>query len=365
MKIILPDRLKVLYTDPMVLMGRRGLVRDIIGVAVIVMMTAFFVFAPVLANAQIVTTIDIGASTTATTVSTSTTATSTTTSVATTTTATSTTFVATTTPPVINSNVGVEAQVHIYFANTPVMIAIASCESSFREFNSLGMPLNGGSGGMIGIFQISTAIHGPIALSMGMDINTVAGNMAYANYLYQQNGTTPWLSSFPCWNPIVNPTVTTQNGPSTALLHSNLVLGTVSPEVVTLQQLLNKSSTPVATSGPGSPGQETIIFGTLTKIAVRAFQCAHDITCSGDEYSTGYGAVGPATRIALLSLLTITTINPVATVPVPMNTSPLPGGTSSSIATTASVESPEITALRAQIVQLEQILALLIKARNA
>ena len=205
MKNALPHQHKLLYTNPMVMTGRRGLVRNVISTALFMILTSLFGLVPVLVNAQ-------SATTTATTTDTSATTTisiTATTTIATSTAsnnATSTTPVATTTPPVINSNVGIEAQVRTYFANTPVMVAIASCESSFREFNSSGMPLNGGSGGMIGIFQISSAIHAPIALSMGMDINTVAGNMAYANYLYQHDGTTPWLSSFPCWRGFYDPT---------------------------------------------------------------------------------------------------------------------------------------------------------------
>ncbi len=40
-------------------------------------------------------------------------------------------------------------------------------------------------------------------------------------------------------------------------------------------------------------------FGTLTRDAVRAFQRAKNIASSGDEYTTGYGAVGPRTKLAL------------------------------------------------------------------
>jgi hypothetical protein len=351
-----------------------------------ILMTGLFGLVPALAYAQVATTSDSDASATISFVSTTTAATTTvtasidasstaatSTAAATTTASIATSTAATSTQPVVNSNVGVEAQVRAYFASTPVMIAIASCESGFRQFDTSGNPLNGGSGGMIGIFQISAAIHASIALSMGMDINTVAGNMAYANYLYQEDGTTPWLSSFACWNPIANPSAAAQNGPTSAALYSNLVLGAVGPQVVTLQQLLNKSTTPVASSGPGSPGQETDIFGSLTKVAVKAFQCAHNIVCTGDEYSTGYGAVGPSTRAALLALsgTNAGSVSATAVVPVPMNSGPLPGGAAAATgATTASSatstdEAAEIAQLQAEIVQLEQVLAALIKARSA
>ena len=40
-------------------------------------------------------------------------------------------------------------------------------------------------------------------------------------------------------------------------------------------------------------------FGTLTKTAVKRFQCKHNIVCSGNENATGYGLVGPKTRLKL------------------------------------------------------------------
>src|ERR1700690_4182640 len=102
-------------------------------------------------------------------------------------------FAQTTTP-------SAESSVRSYFSDIPVMIAIANCESGFREFNSDGSVLHGGTDdSMTGIFQIDPSIHASKALSMGFDLNTVDGNMGYARYLYGAEGTTPWISSFPCW----------------------------------------------------------------------------------------------------------------------------------------------------------------------
>ena len=105
-----------------------------------------------------------------------------------------------------NPNAGVEALVDQYFAATPIMIAIAKCESRFREFNATGAPLDGGSGGMVGVYQVNSRVHKKIALSMGMDIDTTIGNLEYANYLYQQEGTVPWVSSQTCWQKAINST---------------------------------------------------------------------------------------------------------------------------------------------------------------
>lgn len=79
----------------------------------------------------------------------------------------------------------------------------------------------------------------------------------------------------------------------------NLAPGTTSPDVRNLQAFLNfDPATQVAAYGPGSPGQETDYFGTLTKIAVERFQdkYALDVLFPLKIYApTGY--FGPATRL--------------------------------------------------------------------
>jgi hypothetical protein len=73
------------------------------------------------------------------------------------------------------------------------MIAIAKCESGFRQFTSSGKPLYGGLGGqMIGVFQFHTTSHTTRARSLGYDLGMLDGNLAYARYLYNQAGTDPW-----------------------------------------------------------------------------------------------------------------------------------------------------------------------------
>src|SRR5690606_12508644 len=54
----------------------------------------------------------------------------------------------------------VEEKVRDYFADTPVMVEIARCESKFRQYTDSGQPLRGGSGGgMVGVFQFFESIH--------------------------------------------------------------------------------------------------------------------------------------------------------------------------------------------------------------
>jgi hypothetical protein len=147
---------------------------------------------------------------------------------------------------------------------------------------------------MIGLFQINAPVHKNFAASIGMDIYTVDGNMAYAQYLHRREGTDPWLSSFSCWH---NATAT--NAPPGGL-SQDLYLGVISPEVRALQVMLNAKGYILAETGPGSPGQETDKFGSLTRAAVRKFQCAIMSICSGDEHANGYGMVNAHTRSALL-----------------------------------------------------------------
>jgi hypothetical protein len=272
--------------------------------------------------------------------------------------------VATTTTPIptLQTNDGVEARVRQYFADAPIMIEIARCESGFREFGPSGQPLNGGSGGMIGIFQINAAVHSAYAKSLGLDIDTVEGNIGYARLLYAEDGTSPWLASISCWgsgssssattpeNPAVSTTGVTPVDP-TSVFASNLSLGTISPEVESLQIILNNAGFTVAASGPGSPGNDTTKFGSLTKDAVQRFQCAQKIVCSGDEYTTGYGFVGTRTRSALLTFVNSGTVASGAVSPAPVASSPV------STVSDPAVDPPDVVALKSQISALQSQLA--------
>lgn len=97
----------------------------------------------------------------------------------------------------------VEEYVREYFADAPVMIEIARCESKFRQFNKDGSVLKNSLGSSAtGMFQIMASIHEPVADKLGLDINTIQGNAAYARYLYDKQGTKPWQAdpkSKNCW----------------------------------------------------------------------------------------------------------------------------------------------------------------------
>jgi hypothetical protein len=101
--------------------------------------------------------------------------------------------------------VEIEAKVRAAFADVPVMIEIAKCESKFRQFTDAGNVFYGGAGGgMVGIFQFYESIHKPTAAALGYDLATVDGNIAYAKHLYKEQGVTPWQSCVPATVPVLD-----------------------------------------------------------------------------------------------------------------------------------------------------------------
>lgn len=82
-----------------------------------------------------------------------------------------------------------------------------------------------------------------------------------------------------------------------AAITSSLDLGSSGPQVTELQTYLATNSTIYPS------GLVTGFFGQLTKAGVERFQTAQGIVSSGTPETTGYGRVGPQTRIRINSLL--------------------------------------------------------------
>lgn len=96
--------------------------------------------------------------------------------------------------------VSVEHTVRAYYAGIPVLVRIADCESQFRQYDQNGKPFYNEKGSSaVGVMQIMSSIHRAQATKMGMDILTLEGNLAYAQYLYREEGTSPWDASKSCW----------------------------------------------------------------------------------------------------------------------------------------------------------------------
>ncbi len=94
-----------------------------------------------------------------------------------------------------------EAVVREYFSDIPVMIQVARCESTFRHTQADGTVLRGKVDGRdTGVMQINTFYHGKKAEELGLDLEDLHDNMAYARSLYEKQGTQPWSASAHCWN---------------------------------------------------------------------------------------------------------------------------------------------------------------------
>jgi hypothetical protein len=94
-----------------------------------------------------------------------------------------------------------EAIVRDYFKDIPVMIQVARCESHFRHTLADGTVLRGVvDSADTGVMQINKRYHSAKAISLGLNLDDIYGNMAYARHLYETQGTRPWNASAPCWN---------------------------------------------------------------------------------------------------------------------------------------------------------------------
>jgi len=79
------------------------------------------------------------------------------------------------------------------------------------------------------------------------------------------------------------------------IIHMILKLGSRGPMVKRLQEFLNRSKFKVASSGPGSPGKETELFGPATDAAVKAWQKENKLTPDGEVGPKTWEQLGLAT----------------------------------------------------------------------
>ncbi len=100
-----------------------------------------------------------------------------------------------------DQTVNLEKYVRSYFAKTPVLAEIAKCESRFKQFKKDGTLLRGIlTPADVGVMQINEYYHKATAEKLGLNIQTLEGNLKYAEYLYNKQGTQPWSASKHCWN---------------------------------------------------------------------------------------------------------------------------------------------------------------------
>lgn len=112
-------------------------------------------------------------------------------------------------------------------------------------------------------------------------------------------------------SPIITPPTPVQPVPPSGLAFSrDLTLNSEGADVRLLQQYLNSAGFLIASSGPGSPGQETNFFGELTRAALARFQAARGIV-------PALGYFGPITRLYMNIALALpnTTVPTLPSVP--------------------------------------------------
>lgn len=88
------------------------------------------------------------------------------------------------------------------------LIPVCSCESSGNaysgptQFDINGNVIRGKINNLdYGACQINLLFWGSKAVELGYDLDTIEGNYAMANYIYEQQGLSAWKSSQSCWLP--------------------------------------------------------------------------------------------------------------------------------------------------------------------
>lgn len=96
----------------------------------------------------------------------------------------------------------VESYLRKEFADTPILVEIARCESTFSHFEEDGNVIRGRKNNAdVGVMQINEKYHLEKSIELGHDIHTIEGNVEYAKYLYETQGAAPWKASAKCWAP--------------------------------------------------------------------------------------------------------------------------------------------------------------------
>ncbi len=95
----------------------------------------------------------------------------------------------------------VEEYLRKEYSDTPILVEIARCESTFSQIDKEGKVIRGRvNSADVGVMQINEKYHSVKAEELGYDLHTIDGNIAFAKYLYEKYGVKPWNASSKCWS---------------------------------------------------------------------------------------------------------------------------------------------------------------------
>lgn len=101
--------------------------------------------------------------------------------------------------PPVDKHGDIEGFVHASYEDIPLLIEIAKCESRIRHFDEGERVFRGVNTADVGVMQINEFYHLKRSQKLGFNIYTPEGNVAYARFLYEKEGTKPWKASEKCW----------------------------------------------------------------------------------------------------------------------------------------------------------------------
>lgn len=91
-------------------------------------------------------------------------------------------------------------EINTVFGDNPIMVRIAKCESTLMHEKNGEVVRGIVDPDDTGLMQINKRYHGKEAEKLGLDLEDIQDNLAYAKHLFNREGTTPWNSSRKCWS---------------------------------------------------------------------------------------------------------------------------------------------------------------------
>ena len=104
---------------------------------------------------------------------------------------------------VTSDRAAIEKYLREHYADTPILVEIARCESTFMHYKNGELVRGRVDNADVGVMQINERYHLETSKKLGFDIHTIEGNVGYAKHLYEKSGAQPWSASQPCWSKTV------------------------------------------------------------------------------------------------------------------------------------------------------------------